>query len=176
MSQGELDDHLRFCGLNANEEDRLPPYPKEIRSKRAQKGHKQVTLRKQIVGASAYPMHEVPICQALLDSIIQGKYVSVDSYLTMSNCTSGLSVFGLYVEEDKVLNNSNYEAELLEKAKSMTVADWKKVIKQGQVKPNDGRDLVDALKRFCNLIQALFTSACPLCKPLTSLIDILRVK
>ena len=174
MSPGELEEHLRLCGLKVGQEDRLPPYLKEIRSKKAQKGYKQVALRKQIAGASDYPMHEVPICQALLDNIIAGKYVSSDSYLTLSNCTSGLSVFGLCVEEDEVLNNSNYEAELLEKATNTTIADWKKVTKQKRVKPTDGRDLVDAIKRFCNLIQALFTSACPLRQPLKTLIDILE--
>ena len=174
MSQGELEEHLRLCGLQAGQEDRLPPYLKEIRSKRAQKGFKQVTLRKQIAGASDYPMQEVPICQALLDNIIAGKYVSSDSYLTMSNCTGGLSVFGLCVEEDEVLNNNNFEAELLEKATNTTLADWKKVSKQNRVQPKDGRDLVDALKRFCNLIQALFTATCPLRKPLRELINILE--
>ena len=174
MSPGELEDHLRFCGLKANEEDRLPNYLKEIRSKWAQKGHKHLTLCKQIAGATDYPMHEVPICQALLDNIIAGKYVLADSHLSMSNCTSGLSVFGLCVEEDEVLNNDNYEAELLLKATHTTVADWKKVTKQKRVQPLDGRDLVDALKRFCNLIQALFTATCPLRKPLRSLINILE--
>ena len=53
-----------------------------------------------------------------------------------------------------MLNNSNYKVLLLEKATNTNLVDWKKVTKQKRVQPSDGQDLVDAIKHFCNLIQA----------------------
>ena len=178
MSTHELADTLSMCGQarSASKGD-LPQYLQDCMVKNTTDAYRQTIIRKWIATTTYYEDAEVPLTEPLLKMVLKRAWVGKDGNVTrpsLLHAMEGLSPFMMLdLSEDEVAV-INDEADLIQRASLVSVQDLRGLKRHMQISvPVAAEEFVLLLKRFGNLIYALFSSSSPLFKCMKEIINAL---
>ena len=169
--------HMRtMCGLPVASEA-FPGWFKALHGKHLDDKDKINIIAETLQNTSNYEDAEVPLYPTLLKTIKARDWTAADMGFTPSylNAAKGLSPFAMIdftLEDIAVMTNTDNDINL---ATQIAPADLRAArSKVKAVVPATGDDLLLMIKRFANLIYALFTSQSPLYKELHIIIKALK--
>jgi hypothetical protein len=166
MSQAEVGQILAMCGIANGNSDHLPQWINACSAKGTSKAYRKIIIRKHIMQHYFYEDADVPLTTPLLNMVESrnwlGNEANVDcpSYV---NAGEGISPFiVLDLNEDEVAA-LNAEFEAIAEATAVTAAELRANSAKHKAKVPDSSDEFGLmLKRYGNLLFALFGADCPL--------------
>lgn len=179
MSKQELAATLEMCGLpTAATAANLPEWFLLCSEKGNSEQFKLQIIRKHIMNNTQYDDAEVPLTSVLLKMALKRNWAGKDGNIkrpSLIHAADGLSPFLVIdLDEDEVAN-INDESEALAQASNITVADIQKLKKKFVPKvPASAEDFMLLLKRFANLLYALFSDDCTYYKCVNKVISALQ--
>ena len=178
MSGSELEELLQMCGKPSDSDSSvLPDWVHEC-SKKGSESYKMTVIMKHVMNNPFFDDAEVPITRPLLKMILKRQWTGKDGNITrpaMSNSSEGLSPFAvLDIDEDEVARINDAD-EAFTRASLMTFQDLKKLKNATKPKiPETSDEFMLTLKRFANLLLAIFSCDCPLFQCLIQIINALK--
>ena len=175
----ELRVTLQMCGAPADGTvDDLPAWFQLVNERGTSEHFKLTQIQKHIMDNVHFEDAEVPITTPLLKMALKRNWVGKDSNISRPSllyANEGLSPFiCLDLNEDEVAE-INKDEEALQMATNISLADAKAHKSKFTAKvPQEGLEFLMLLKRFANLLFALFSNQCPLFKSVLTLIAALR--
>jgi hypothetical protein len=179
ISAEELQLLLILCGKDENgDAAMLPPHFAQVNATGHSKNFKLALVRKHIKNNNFYDDADPPLTNTLLKMVIARGWAGNDgdtAHPDILNALSGLSPFlaqpltksqiAAINEADGDIANSNY-----------TLPEHHKKLRSKQKVecPADGTKLVLLLKRFANLVYAIFGDTCPLFLMIKTLVDAIK--
>ena len=179
MSQQELEVTLRMCGQPENgSKDLLPGWITQCAEKGTSDQYKLTIIRNWIRSNIKYDDADVPLTALLTKMILKRNWIGKDGNIrrpSILHANDGLSPFiVLDLNEDEVAH-INEEEDALQAASLITLQDIKNLKHKVKPKvPETAEDFVLLLKRYANLLFALFTSESPFYKCIVQVIQALR--
>ena len=167
MSKSELALTCRMCGQSdTGSLADLPAYFSECAAANTSDNYKMLVIRKWIMGNVFYDDADVPLTSSLLKMVIKRAWTGKDGNVTrpsLVHAMEGLSPFlMLDMTEDEVAQ-LNDEEDLIASASSVSVADLRGHRKQKKISvPAEPEDFLLMLKRYANLLFAIFSNTCSL--------------
>jgi len=179
MSEQELEvTTLQCTGRAGAPQESLPAWFASIAAKGMGESFKLQIIRKHLIANEFYEDAEVPLTTTLLKMIVKRQWAGTGNHRrpTIASAFEGLSIFAMIDIEDDEVAQLNILEEAIDSAKVTTVEDLLKTkSKAGKVRvPDNIEEFMRVLKRFANLIYALFSKDCPLFLALKAVIDALR--
>ena len=178
VSAREQDRMKGMCGLpDTADEAAFPKWYRDIFEKNHDEKDKIDIVCSQVEASYFYDDAEVPMYPALAKMILKRDWTAGDigKRAAYVNATKGLSPFAMMdlTEEDVALMREDFED--MAAATTLTAADYKAArSKIKAVVPESAEDFLLMLRRFANLLFALFSSQCPLYKEMHALISGLK--
>ena len=179
MSEGELTTLLRMCGgpRGGNIED-LPSWFKECTDKANSEAFKAITLQKHVMATTYYDDAEVPLTGPLLKMILKRAWTGKDGNInrpSLIHAMDGLTPFAMLdLNEDQVAI-LNEEQDLLNTASLVSVSDLRGQRSKLKVTiPAEPEEFMLMIKRYTNLVYAIFSEDSPLFKALVAVIRALK--
>ena len=174
----ELLDLLTMCGQPRTGTHTDLPQWFQLCAKKGKESFKLTIIKRQITNEFFYDDAKVPLTAPLVKMALKHNWSGKEgnfSRPSLANAAEGLSPFAvLELTEDEVANiNAKYDA--LDTASSVTVTDIaaaKHSLKAYVPETSEG--FITLLKRFANLLFALFTGDCPLFNCVANIIDCIR--
>ena len=169
--------HMRtMCGLPVGSEA-FPGWFKALHGKHLDDKDKINIIAETLQHTSNYEDAEVPLYPTLLKTIKARDWTAADMGFTPSylNAAKGLSPFAMIdftLEDIAVMTNTDTDLNLATQIAPADLRAARSKVKAGV--PASGDDLLLMLKRFANLIYALFTSQSPLYQELHLIIKALK--
>ena len=163
-----------MCGLpETADEAAFPKWYRDIFEKNHDEKDKIDIICSQVEASYFYDDAEVPLYPALAKMILKRDWTAGDigKRAAYVNATKGISPFAMMdlTEEDVAIMREDFED--MAAATTLTAADYKAArSKLKAVVPDTAEDFLLMLRRFANLLFALFSSQCPLYKELHALI------
>ena len=179
MSATELCDTLGMCGeTNSGNASLLPLWMQDCALKGTSDAYKLTIICKWLMTTYHYNDADVPLTAPLLKIIQKRSWVGKDGNVTcpsLAHAMDGLSPFlMLDLSEDEVATINN-EANLLKTTFLISIKDLQNFQKKLKIKvPESAKEFMLVLKRFANLLYALFTDQCPLFKCIKQVINALK--
>ena len=176
MCHGELKLHLQMCGFSENAEcSLLPTWFRECNESGISDSYKQVLIRKHIIKTFKYDDAEPPLTAQMLKMISKRNWLGKDGNSkrpSLLYAMEGLSPFCCADRSADEVAAINEADERLDMATSTTVDDIAKAKKYLKATvPTTADEFILVLKRYANLLFALFSSACPLFRAVVSTIN-----
>ena len=168
-----------MCGkASTGTADLLPDWITLCAAKGTSDSYKLTIIRKHIMANYYYEDAEVPLTALLLKMAVKRAWLGKDGNFkrpSLINATEGLSPFlVLDLDEDEVAI-INDEDDLIQNASLVSVSDLRGMKKKLKVEvPESSDDFMLLLRRYANLLYALFSEDCPFFKCLQQLIRALR--
>ena len=178
MSDNELEELLLMCGKPSDSDSAvLPDWVQEC-SRKGSESYKTTVIMKHVMNNPFFDDAEVPITRPLLKMILKRQWTGKDGNITrpaMSNSSEGLSPFAvLDIDEDEVARINDAD-EALTRASLMTFQDLKHLKSATKPKiPETSDEFMLTLKRFANLLFAIFSEDCLLFKCLIQIVNSLK--
>ena len=179
MVPKELEDTLVMCGQasSATTKD-LPGWFKDCMVKHTTDQYRQTIIRKWVTNNTFYDDAEVPLTEPLLKMIMKRAWVGKGGNVSrpsLLHAMEGISPFlMLDLSEDEVAS-INDEADLIQHASLVSVHDLRALKRKMKITiPVASEDFLLLLKKFANLVFALFSSQSPLFKCVRELITALK--
>ena len=169
----ELNQTLIMCGLNYSEEQHLPSWFKEIQDKKLSDHCKCNLITEAISNKVRYRDAEVQCTPELFKMIKKRDWMGGDNSKRplFGNAMKGLSPFSMLdLSEDEVSDLMAIDA-ALQLASTTTVADYKPKSSFYAKVPESAEDFMVMIKRFANLLFALFGGACPLFLHIVNIVE-----
>ena len=174
-----LEETLKMCSKPENSpQNVLPSWFIQCKEKGMTESYKSTIVRKHIMANIKYDDADVPLTALLLKMIIKGAWAGKDGNIRRPSIVSaleGLSPFiVLELDEDEVadINEANDD---LDKATHVTLQDIKNLKKKLKVQvPSSADDFILLLKRYGNLLFALFSEDCPLYRCIDKILAALK--
>ena len=169
----ELTHTLVMCGLNETDEQHLPSWFKEIQDKKLSDHSKAMIINEAISRNTRFRDADVQCTLELLKMIKNRSWMGGDTMKRplYGNAMKGLSPFAMLdLTEDEVADLMAADA-ALQAASTTTVADYKTKSTNFAKVPSSAEDFLVMLKRFANLLFALFGGACPLYLHLVNVVE-----
>ena len=179
MSKQELAVTLEMCGLPATaSHSDLPEWFIKCSEKGNSEQFKMQIIRKHIMNNAKYEDAEVPLTSVLLKLVLKRNWIGKDGNIkrpSLIHAADGLSPFlVLDLDEDEVAK-INDDSEALLQASSITMDDIRKLkVKFKPKVPESSTDFMLLLKRFANLLFALFSATCPYFRCVVKIIEALK--
>ena len=179
MSKPELESTLIMCGeLPLASPTLLPSWVRACAEKGTSDQFKLTIIRKHIMNNFRYDDAEVPLTAPLLKMISKRNWLGKDGNIrrpSILNALDGLSPFLMAdLDEDEVARINDAD-DALSRASHTTVQDIKKLKNKLKASvPASAEEFMLVLKRFANLLYALFSHHCPLYKCIVRVIEALR--
>ena len=179
FSNQELQSTLAMCGEpmtgTINE---LPPWFGTIAEKGMNEQFKLTVIRKHLMENMYYDDADVPLSTPLLKMALKRSWVGKDGNIrrpSLIHATDGLSPFVcLELDEDEVAR-INEDEDTLQRASHITFQDLKNFKTKMTAKvPELAADYMLLLKRYANLLFALFSANCPHFKCVLRIINALK--
>jgi hypothetical protein len=179
MSTSELKSMLVMCGKEEQASPTLlPSWVKECAEKGHSEGFKYNLISKAIMKADRYDDVEVPLTQTLLKMADKRKWAGKDGNVNRPSllyACEGLSPFQMVDMSDDEVASINANVEAIDNATSVSVSDIQSLKKKMHAKvPSDAGEFLTLLKRYANLLVALFSADCPLFQCVVTIITALR--
>ena len=167
MSASELQSTLVMCGqASSGTMEDLPRWFQDCASKGTTEQYQLTIIRKWVMTHVYYDDADIPLTTALLKGIRKRAWAGKDGNITrpsLVNAMDGLSPFTMMDMDEDVVAAYNDEDALLDAASLVSVADLRAMRKKFKaVVPAEAEDFLLLLKRFGNLLFALFSEHCPL--------------
>jgi hypothetical protein len=167
MAEEELNTTLAMCGLPPGANIALlPTWIQQCAAKGTSDAYKKIIIRKHIMSHSRYEDAEVPLTNSILKMVAKKNWLGDEANVTcpsLGNAGAGLSPFiVLDIDEDKVTALNMEDDALLSASlvKPSELLAAKKRAKAQVPKTADGFLLM--LRKYTNLLFALFGADCPL--------------
>ena len=135
-------------------------------------------VQKYVMANTYFDDADVPLTSALLKMVMKRAWTSKDGNInrpSLLHAMDGLSPFTMLdLNEDQVAL-LNDEQDLLNTASLVSISDLR--LQRNKIKisvPTEADDFMVMLKRYANLLFAVFTDTCPLFKALLEVIRALR--
>jgi hypothetical protein len=179
MSDPELRETLKMCGLSdTGTISELPLWFQQTQEKGTSEQYKLTIIRKHIMSHTRYEDAEIPLTAPLLKMALKRNWTGKDGNIkrpSLLHAADGISPFlVLDLDEDEVAT-INEDAEAMQSASYITFEDIKSFKKKIQAKvPETAEDFALLLKRYANLLFALFSEHCSLFKCVIKIIDALK--
>ncbi len=161
--------YLRQCGKENGQEEELPAWKKRMAAKNLSDDGKDQIAR-EMLEMTVYEDHRVLPHPTILKMIMKCKF-SGDTSHTAAAVMTGLSPYLLVELTEEEVHRAQETATSIRLASSTTPADIKKLTSRKPKVPVSFQDLMDTLKKFANLLFALFGAECPLLSQITQLIS-----
>ena len=161
---------LVMCGLTSGEEDAIPGLWKKLGSKKMKGPMKKSIIKQWIEQHEVYQDAKVIIYSPLVTMIQTRDFEEDTLRSSRKSAAKGLTPFAVPSLLDKEVDIINDHAEAVESASQTTVKDMssKAIEAEG---PKSFSQLTKLIRRFANLIFALFGEGCPLYSELVLLIS-----
>ena len=179
MSKPELKETLHMCGLpETGMITDLPLWFQQTQEKGTSEQYKLTIIRKHIMAHTKYEDAEIPLTAPLLKMALKRNWTGKDGNIkrpSLLHAADGISPFlVLDLDEDEVAT-INEDAEAMQAASYITFEDIKSFKKKIQAKvPATSEEFTLLLKRYANLLFALFSKNCSLYKCVVKIIDALK--
>ena len=179
MSRQELQSTLIMCGKDPNDHHSLlPQWFQDCAEKGMTEAYRLCLIRKHIMVTYKYDDAEIPITSTLLKNINKRNWLGKDGNIkrpSLINACEGISPFVvLDLDEDEVAKINETE-DALTRASTVTIQDITNLKKKQTPKiPASAEDFMLLLKRFANLLVALFSEDCPFFKCIEKIIKALK--
>lgn len=166
----------RMCGLPEDSEA-FPHWYRDIQARHLDDKDKLNIIADTLRTTVIFDDAKVPVYPELLKTVKNRDWVASDlgpiaSFLNAAKGLSPLGMIDFTLEDIAVMVNEDQD---LREANNIAPADLRASRKRLEAKvPTDGAELLKMLKRFANLLFALFTSQSPLYKEVYALIQALR--
>ena len=179
MSASELEVTLQMCGLPPDGDiTMLPRWFQDCAARGTSEQYQLTIIRKWMMGESYYDDADVPLTATLLKMIRKRAWCGNDGNISrpsLVNAMEGISPFAMVDMDEDAVARFNDEAALLESASLVSVADIRAVRKKMKLSvPSEAEEFMLILKRFANLLYALFSARCPLFQCIQELIIALK--
>ena len=167
-----------MCGLKKEDPDSaFPRWFKDLFEKNQDDKDKMGVLSQAIESSFYYDEAEVLLYPTLLKMILKRDWTSGDigKRAALVNATKGLSPFAMVdmTEEDVAIMMESHVD--MENATTLTAADFKAARSKLKPRvPDTAEEFLTMLRRFANLLYALFSSQCPLYKELIEIVSGLK--
>ncbi len=161
--------YLRQCGKDDGQEEELPSWKKRMAAKNLSDDGKDQIAR-EMLEMTVYEDHRVLPHPTILKMIMKCKF-SGDTSHTAAAVMTGLSPYLLVELTEEEVHRAQDTATSIRLATSTTPADIKKLTSRKPKVPTSFQELMDTLKKFANLLFALFGAECPLLSQITQLIS-----
>ena len=140
--------------------------------------YKYITVQKIIMANTYFDEAEVPLTLQLIKMIVKRSWTGKDNNFnrpSLVHAMEGLTPFGmLNLNEDQVAQINN-ELYLLTRASQVSVADLQGQRNKLKISiPTEENDFMLMLKRFTNLLYAVFLDTCPLFKAMVEVVRALK--
>jgi len=169
----ELNQTLIMCGLNYTDEQHLPSWFKDIQDKKLSDHCKCNLTTEAISSMMRYRDAEVQCTPDLFKMIKKRDWMGGDNSKRplFGNAMKGLSPFVMLdLSEDEVSDLMAIDA-ALQLASTTTGADYKPKSSFYAKVPEFAEDFIVMIKRFANLLFALFGGACPLFLHIVNIVE-----
>jgi hypothetical protein len=179
MSHQELAATLVMCGHPPNAHHSvLPQWFQDCAEKGMTEAYRLMIIRKHIMANFKYDEAEVPITLTMLKNFNKRNWLGKDGNIkrpSLLNASEGLSPFiVLDLDEDEVARINDTE-DALTRASTVTMQDITNLKKKLTPKiPTSADDFMRLLKRFANLLFALFSDTCPFFQCIVKIINVLK--
>ena len=179
MSNQELTSTMIMCGKEAHSHHSvLPQWFQDCAEKGMTDSYRLRIIRKHIMLNYKYDDAEIPITATMLKNINKRNWLGKDGNIkrpSLLNASEGLSPFVvLDLDEDEVAKINDTE-DALTRASTVTMQDIASLKKKLTPKiPATAEDFMLLLKRYANLLFALFSADCPFYKCVVKIIDALK--
>ena len=142
----------------------------ELAEKNLQGGDKKLIVRRHIQERIYYTDGKFVPLAALVQAIVRREFEEETSKSSRASAAKGLTPFAIPLLSDDETDRINEQAQALESATSTTVSDIAatKILAEA---PKSYTHLLKLLKRFGNLLFALFGKLCPLFKEVNFLVE-----
>ena len=179
MLAGELTTLLQMCGRpNVGTIEDLPSWFKEFSEKSNSDSYKTMILQKHIMATTYYDNDKVPLTGPLLKMIMNRSWNGKDGNINrplLIHRMEGLTLFAMLDLNKDQVATLNEEQDLLNTASLVSVADLRG--QRGKLKvtiPTDPEEFILMLKRYTNLLYAIFLEDFPLFKAMVAIIRALK--
>ena len=179
ISDQEISALLQMCGeLSTASPSLLPQWVHLCAQKNTSDEYKYTIIRKHIMDNVVFNDADVPLTTPLLKMIVKRKWLGKDGDTRLPsilNAMEGLSPFPMADIDADDVARINSAATALAEASHTTVDDINKLkAKQQPSVPDSPNDFLQLLKRFGNLLAAIFSQKCPLFKCIHLVITALK--
>ena len=179
MSDGELRVSLMMCGQSSSgARADLPSWFQDCAARGTSEQYQLTIIRKRLMTAVFFDDADIPMTAALLKVIRKRAWTGRDGNVSrpsLVNALDGLSPFAMMDMDEDAVARFNDEDALLDAASLVSVADLRSLRSRLQaVVPVEAEDFLLLLKRFANLLFALFSEQCPLFKCIREVIRAYR--
>ena len=171
--------HMKImCGLKeVDAEETLPKWYRDLFHRHQDEKDKQNIITSAIKQTSFFEDAEVPLYPALVKMILKQDWLAGDlgKWAAYVNATKGISPFAMLdmTEEDVAIMTEEYDD--MTRATSVTAVEYNnaRVQIKAQV-PTSSEEFMEMLKRYTNLLFAIFSSQSPLYVELPAIIKALK--
>ena len=179
MSEGELQSTLVMCGqASSGTLGDLPGWFQECAARGTSEQYQLTIIRKWLMTASFFDDADVPLTATLLKTIRKRAWTGKEGNISrpsLVNALDGISPFAMLDMDEDAVANFNDEDALLDAASLVSVADLRSLRQRLKaVVPVEAEDFLLLLKRFGNLLFALFSEHSPLFKCMREIIRAYR--
>ena len=161
------------CGLVAGEESEIPEIWKKLAESGMTKADKKSVIKGILEEEIWFKEAKVQSYSQLVTMVMKRDFEEDTSMSSRKSAAKGLTIFAVPKMSDVEFDRLNEAAEALEDATHTTVKDITSVQLEAQ-SPKTYFQLVKLIKRFANLLYALFGTSCPLFIQLESLVGYLE--
>jgi hypothetical protein len=178
ISDGERARMCNMCGLNEDcGDEAFPKWFRDIFAKNLDTKDKTIILGSAIESSYVFEDAEVPLYPTLLKMILSRDWTGQDvaKRPALATAAKGLSPFAMmeFSEDEVAFMQQEYDD--LKHASSVSASDLKAARTKLSAKvPDDAESFLIMIKRYANLLFALFSSQCPLYKQMYSIVTALR--
>ena len=179
MSNQELASTLIMCGKNPHDHHTLlPQWFQDCAEKGMTESFRLRIIRKHIMLHVKYDDADIPITATLLKNINKRNWLGKEGNIkrpSLLNASEGLSPFiVLDLDEDEVARLNDTD-DALTRASTVTMQDIANLKKKLSPKiPQTADEFMLLLKRFANLLFALFSEECPFFKCIVKIINAMK--
>ena len=179
MSEGELRSTLVMCGESSTgDATMLPQWFQECAAKGTSEQFQMTIIRKWLMAAAFYDDADIPITAPLLKMIWKRAWAGKDGNISrpsLINAMEGLSPFAMLDMDEDAVAQINDEDALLDAASLISVADLRALRQRMKISiPEEAEEFMLILKRFGNLLFALFSEKCPLFRAVNEVVKALK--
>ena len=161
MCKSEFEKLMTMCGLAPGEEDELPELWKLLAEEGLSKAGKKSIIKGQVKKVVHYEEEKLVLYAPLIAMIAKRDFEEETSLSSAKSAAKGLTPYAVPPLTDMEIDAINDQAEALEKATTKTVKDHTNTTMEAK-SPKSFGQLVQLLKRFANLLIAIFGPSCPL--------------
>lgn len=178
ISEGERARMRHMCGLpDGCGDDMFPKWYRDIFAKNQDEKDKALVVAHAIGKSFIFEDAEVPLYPALLKMILKRDWTGQDvgKRAALAHAAKGLSPFAMVDLTEDDVAYMQQEDDDLKYATTVSASELKAARKNLAAKvPEDAEGLMQMIKRFANMLYALFSSQCPMYKQLYEIVKGLR--